>query len=241
MMCGPALRPGWFAFKETNSRSHESPAQIGRRPDTGCLASDGKIWIAGGDLLMTWDGSQFSRVALKSGNGNLDLRALLCATDEVWIGTGKGVVRYTAGGENSTPRGTAQRTVRFFPWRRAATARSGWERATGSAAFERDQSKPTATAMGSRKIRFIGFLKIVKAACGVATKNGLNQFLEGAATRYSSSEGLPSNNPGPVFQDHQGILWAGSLDGGLSRFSGNGFTPLKALEKAAGFSSCRGH
>src|ERR1019366_6663086 len=39
------------------------------------------------------------------------------------------------------------------------------------------------------------------------------------------------NNPGPVFQDHQGVLWAGSLDGGLSRFSGNGFTPLKAFAR----------
>src|ERR1700722_1653753 len=90
---------GLVRFQGDKFEVHESPAQIGRRPDTGCLASDGKIWIAGGDLLTIWDGSQFSRIALKSGNGNLEMRALLCTTDEVWIGTSKGVVRYTAGGE----------------------------------------------------------------------------------------------------------------------------------------------
>ena len=31
--------------------------------------------------------------------GNQEMRALLCTTDEVWIGTGKGLIRYTAGVE----------------------------------------------------------------------------------------------------------------------------------------------
>jgi ligand-binding sensor domain-containing protein len=84
---------GLVRFQGDKFEVHESPAQIGRRPDTGCRASDGKIWIAGGDLVMTWDGSQFSRVALNSGNGNLEIRALLCTRNEVWIGTGKGLIR----------------------------------------------------------------------------------------------------------------------------------------------------
>jgi len=41
---------GLFASRETKFEVHESPAQIGRRPDTGCRATDGKIWMAGGDL-----------------------------------------------------------------------------------------------------------------------------------------------------------------------------------------------
>ncbi len=38
----------------------------------------------------------------------------------------------------------------------------------------------------------------------VATGHGLNQFLDGRATPYTTSEGLPSNGTGPVLQDRNG-------------------------------------
>ncbi len=55
--------------------------------------------------------------------------------------------------------------------------------------------------MASRKILYSEFTKTAKASLWVATKNGLNQFLDGAASRYDRSEGLPNDNMGPVFQD----------------------------------------
>jgi ligand-binding sensor domain-containing protein len=72
--------------------THQSPEQIVNRPLGGCRASDGKIWIAGGDLLAYWDGWQFSRVTLKSVNGNLDMRCVLCKADGIWIGNENGLV-----------------------------------------------------------------------------------------------------------------------------------------------------
>ena len=210
---------------------HESPAQIGRRPDTGCRASDGKIWMAGGDLLTTWDGVQFSRITLKSVTGNLEMRALLCTTDEVWIGTGKGLVHYTAGGERLY---TSRDGVADDPILCLAAGRDGtvWVGTRNGFSRVRKGSIETYSYRDGLSQNTVYWLfEDREGSLWVATRNGLNQFLEGAATRYSSAEGLPSNNPGPVFQDHQGTLWAGSLDGGLSRLSGNAFTPLKALAR----------
>ena len=60
----------------------------------------------------------------------------------------------------------------------------------------------------------------------VATKHGLNQFLDGLTIPYTTSEGLPSNNTGPVLQDSRGIVWVGTLGGGLGRFDGHRFVAL---------------
>jgi hypothetical protein len=60
----------------------------------------------------------------------------------------------------------------------------------------------------------------------VATKHGLNQFLDGITTSYTMSEGLPSNQAGPVLEDSRGTVWAGTLGGGLGRFDGHRFTTL---------------
>ena len=221
---------GLVRFQGDKFEVHEAPAQIGRRPDTGCRASDGKIWIAGGDLLTTWDGSQFSKVVLKS-PGNQEMRALLCTTDDVWIGTGKGLVRYTAGVEKLY---TAKDGLADDPILCLAPGRDGAVWVGTRSGFSRVRKGLIETYSyrdGLSQNTVYWLYEDREGSLWVATKNGLNQFLDGAATRYSSAEGLPSNNPGPVFQDRQGTLWAGSLDGGLSRLSGNGFTPLRAFAR----------
>jgi signal transduction histidine kinase/streptogramin lyase len=43
---------------------------------------------------------------------------------------------------------------------------------------------------------------------------------------YTTSEGLPSNNTGPVLQDHRGNVWVGTLDAGLARFDGHRFSSI---------------
>ena len=223
---------GLVRFLGDKFEVHEAPAQIGRRPDTGCRANDGKIWMAGGDLLTTWDGSQFSRIALKS-PGNQEMRALLCTTDEVWIGTGKGLIRYSAGVEKlyTSKDGLADDPILSLAPGRDGTVWVGTR--NGFSRLRKGSIETYNYRDGLSQNTVYWLFEDREGSLWVATKNGLNQFLEGAATRYSSAEGLPSNNPGPVFQDHQGTLWAGSLDGGLSRLSGNAFTPLKAFARHA--------
>ncbi|MEO8049281.1 MAG: two-component regulator propeller domain-containing protein [Acidobacteriota bacterium] len=220
---------GLVRFQGDKFEVHESPEQISRRPNTGCRGSDGKIWMAGGDLLTTWDGSQFSRVALKSVSGDLQMRTLLCSGDDVWIGTGKGLVRYTGGREKLyTPKdGLSDEGVLALAPGRDGTVwvgtRNGFSRVRKGSV----ESYGYRDGLSQNTVYWV--YEDREGSLWVATKNGLNQFLEGAATRYGRSEGLPSNNPGPVFQDRRGNLWAGSIDGGLSRFSDTAFVPLRAF------------
>jgi len=53
----------------------------------------------------------------------------------------------------------------------------------------------------------------------VATKHGLNQFLDGRFTPITVREGLPSNDTGPVLQTSDGSIYVGTLDSGLARFN----------------------
>jgi signal transduction histidine kinase len=67
----------------------------------------------------------------------------------------------------------------------------------------------------------------------VGTKRGLNQFLDGRSVPYTISEGMPSNEAGPVLQDSAGVIWTGTLDAGLARFDGRRFTTLTVRQGLA--------
>ena len=86
---------------------------------------------------------------------------------------------------------------------------------------------------GYRRARRSRCLKIVKEPLWVGTKRGLNQFVDGRGVPYTVSEGLPSNEAGPVLEDHAGVVWAGTLDRGLARFDGHGFRTLTTRDGLA--------
>jgi signal transduction histidine kinase len=52
------------------------------------------------------------------------------------------------------------------------------------------------------------------------TKHGLNQFVDRRTIPLTVSEGLPSNDTGPLLQDRAGRVWVGTLDKGLARYDG---------------------
>ena len=64
----------------------------------------------------------------------------------------------------------------------------------------------------------------------VATKHGLNQFLDGRAVPYTTGEGLPSNDTGPIIQDRRGRIWVGTLDAGLAQVDGSHVSVVTAHE-----------
>ena len=211
---------------------HESPRQIVNRPVVGCRANDGKIWIAGGDVLASWDGSQFSRVTLKSVSGNLEMRALVCREDGVWIGTGKGLVRYNAGVEKlyTVRDGLADDLILALAQGQDGAVWVGTR--NGFSRVRNGSIDSYGYRDGLSQNTVYGVYEDHEGSLWVATKNGLNQFLDGAATRYDRSEGLPDDNMGPLFEDQHRNLWAGSLDGVLSRFNGRSFTPLTDFPRA---------
>jgi signal transduction histidine kinase/ligand-binding sensor domain-containing protein len=211
--------------------THLSPEQIVNRPLSGCRADDGKVWIAGGDVLAYWDGWQFSRVFLKSVKGSLEMRSLLCGPDGIWIGSGKGLIHYSSGAERlyGAKDGLADDVIlslaRGGPDVIWVGTRSGFSRMRHGS-FESYSYRD-----GLSQNTVYGIFEDREGSVWVATRNGLNEFVDGAAVRYDKSEGLPSDNIGPVFQDRHGVLWTGSLDGVLSRFNGRSFTPVASFPK----------
>ena len=225
------MATGLVHIQNDHFEIHQSPVQIVNRPMTGCRASDGKIWIGGGDMLTSWDGSKFSRVALKSVSGNREIRSLLCSADGVWVGTGKGLVLYNAGKEKlyTVRDGLTDDAVLSLAQSRDGSIWVGTR--NGFSRMYKGSIDSYGYRDGLSQNTVFGVYEDREGALWVATKNGLNQFVDGAATRYDKSEGLPSDNMGPVFQDRHGTLWAGSLDGGLTRFNGRVFTTLAGFPK----------
>ncbi len=215
---------GLVHIQGDNVDVHEAPEQISTRPIIGCRATDGKIWVAGGEVLAAWDGSAFTRVALKSVSGNREMRSLLCGDDGVWIGTGKGLVRYNAGDEKlfTEKDGLADDGILSLAHGQDGSVWVGTR--NGFSRVRNGSIDSYGYRDGLSQNTVFGVYEDREGSLWVATKNGLNQFLDGAASRYDRSEGLPNDNMGPVFQDRRGTLWSGSLDGVLSRFNGRSFT-----------------
>ncbi len=178
----------------------------------------------GGEVLAAWDGSEFTRVTLKSVSGNREMRSLLCRDDGVWVGTGKGLVRYNAGVEKlyTAKDGLADDVILALQARAGRSGLGGTR--NGFSRLRNGAMDSYGYRDGLSQNTVFGVYEDREGALWVATKNGLNQFLDGAAARYDRSEGLPNDNMGPVFQDRRGTLWAGSLDGILSRFNGIFYT-----------------
>src|ERR1019366_9977541 len=58
------------------------------------------------------------------------------------------------------------------------------------------------------------------------TSDGLVRFRDDVFTVYGRAEGLPSDEPETVFQDHAGRTWAGFRDRGLALIAGGSASAL---------------
>jgi signal transduction histidine kinase/ligand-binding sensor domain-containing protein len=54
--------------------------------------------------------------------------------------------------------------------------------------------------------------------------DGLTRMHNGVLTRWTEREGLPSNNVRSIYEDAEGVLWVGTYDGGLGRYSDGRWT-----------------
>jgi ligand-binding sensor domain-containing protein len=216
---------GLVRFQGERIDSYQAPETIVNRPIDGCRADDGTIWVGGGNVLASWNGSGFSRVNFRTLAGDLGIRALLCSGDTVWVASLKGLIQMRGGHETvyTTRDGLLDDSVTALAQGKDGVwigTRSGFSRLINgkieSYGYRDGLSASSVYALAEDR----------EGCLWVATRNGLNQFLDGAATRYTKSEGLPGENMGPVFQDHRGRIWTGSLDGGLFQFDGRRFVPI---------------
>ena len=101
--------------------------------------------------------------------------------------------------------------------------------AAGAARLERDEFRMrTDVAAGSGRGSVRCIFEDREGNIWLGTNNGLVRLHDDVFTVYGKPEGLPSDEPTSVHQDHSGRIWVGLLDGGLQLLSG-GKAPAPAL------------
>jgi ligand-binding sensor domain-containing protein/signal transduction histidine kinase len=203
---------------------------------TICEDPKGNIW-AGGDTpnLALYNNGSFRARRLNHLPEVASVRTLLCDDDTIWAGTSFGLVRLQDNQQQlfTSAQGLVdsfvfdvQRGDHGIIW---VGTRSGFSRLRDGATttptwdsfLPRDGlSQSTAQAL----------LEDREGSLWVGTKRGLNQFVNGRSVPYTASEGLPSNETGPILQDSQGVIWAGTLDAGLAHFDGRRFLKMNTRD-----------
>jgi signal transduction histidine kinase/ligand-binding sensor domain-containing protein len=191
-----------------------------------CETSDGQLWIGGdGDRLSLWDGTKFTTRRLESLRPHGSVRALLSSRDgALWIGTTTGLVRIKEDRERryTAADGLADEWVHCLT---ESTNGSLWVGTKeGFSRIYQDEIESFRTRDGLSQSTVYTLCEDREGSLWVGTKHGLNQFVDRRTIPLTTSEGLPSNDTGPVFQDAAGNIWVGTLDAGLGRYDGRGFS-----------------
>ncbi|HEY7120087.1 MAG TPA: two-component regulator propeller domain-containing protein [Tepidisphaeraceae bacterium] len=200
-------------------------------------SGDHTLWVGGdGGLFVSPDGTHFSRKEIASQPGST-VNDLTCLADgAVWIASGAGLIAIHGG---DVRRFT---TVNGLPDDRVlcvAAGRDGgsiWAGTRDGFARIRDgEVESFRSRDGLSQSTVYALIEDREGTLWVGTKHGLNQFLDRRTVPFTASEGLPSNNTGPVLAASapEGT-WVGTLDAGLARFDGRRFN---RLTKAQGLPS----
>jgi ligand-binding sensor domain-containing protein/anti-sigma regulatory factor (Ser/Thr protein kinase) len=198
----------------------------GNHPDSFCAAADGTDWVAfSGYGLYRIDagGAKLFESALASELKTI--RTVSCARDgSVWAGTENGLLHIR------------DRAVTLFTsrdgladnWISAITegpdgsiwigTHAGFSRCRTDGSFETYRSS---NGLSHSTVLSLSFDR--EGSLWVGTKNGLDQFTDANVVPYTTAQGMPSNDAGPVIEDAAGRLWVGTLGAGLGEFDGKRF------------------
>lgn len=200
-----------------------------------CEDAQGNIW-EGGDTpnIALYSNGKFRSRPLARLPGATSIRALFCDGDTVWAGTSYGLVRLRGGQQTlfTADEGLVDSFVfevtkgeHGVLW---IGTRSGFSRLSEGLTNPTWDSFRPRDGMSQSTAQTI--LEDREGSLWVGTKRGLNQFVNGRSVPYTASEGLPSNETGPVLQDSSGVIWAGTLDAGLAHFDGRRFLKLTTAD-----------
>ena len=200
-----------------------------------CADRAGNQWVTGIDFgAGKWDGARFAAYqpagAARSASGRVT--ALDCAQDgSVWVGANETLTQITSSGSHqfSTEDGLPEGPVSALTDSADGTVwigtRDGVSRYRKSADGRREFSTYR-TKDGLSHSSVLSLYLDRENSLWAGTKNGLDQFADGNVTPYTTHEGMPSNDIGPVLEDATGRIWAGTLTNGLTVFDGHRFQGL---------------
>lgn len=201
---------------------------------TACEARDGTVWVAGdGASLHSWDGANFTTRNIQKLPADVQIRALRCSGDTLWVGTTAGLLEIGKSGERlfTSRDGLADSRVLCLSESRDGSLWIGTR--NGFSRLRKGEIENYRPQEGLSQSTVYSIFEDVEGSLWVGTKNGLNQFLSGRALPYTANEGLPSNDTGPIVQDAHDDIWIGTLGAGLARFDGKRFAAMTSQQGLA--------
>jgi signal transduction histidine kinase/ligand-binding sensor domain-containing protein len=176
-------------------------------------ASDGNIWLGTRDAgLVRVQGERVSRYIERL--PDLKINCLLPGTaGEVWIGTDRGVARWSGTEITSAgvPAALQQTTALNMIRDRASNI---WI-AAGSRGLLRLSRNGSVQSASEAGWNVATVFEDRDGNVWVGTDRGLERWRDPVFTTYSAAQGIPADAAGPLYADESGRVWFGPSSGGL--------------------------
>ena len=186
-------------------------------------------------LLRIRDDAVVARYAVEDGlPGNL-VRAVLVDPDgSLWLGTSGGLARLDAGGRLAPlPEITGMDVSQGIHTLLRDRDGSLWIGADQGLFHLARRHAERISLQGHHAVRTL--LQDRRGALWIGTDpGGLYRLLDGALERYSTTEGLPTDNAVALLEDREGNVWIGTTGGGLHELSPGQAVPYGAQQGLLG-------
>lgn len=190
--------------------------------------ADGRVLIGvNGGQLLRCDGSTINPLKLTSLPEGSEINAVHAGGDSLWIGTTHGLIRQTGSDERlfTTADGLGDDLIYSVVPGSSGTICVGTK--NGFCRLQGERVERFQTRDGLSQSTACALCEDHEGSLWVGTKHGLNQLVDRRTLLpFTVSEGLPSNETGPILQDSAGRVWVGTLDAGLAQFAGRQFSTV---------------
>jgi ligand-binding sensor domain-containing protein/signal transduction histidine kinase len=182
--------------------------------------SDGRIWLGTRDkgLFYLKDG-HISAVAK-----GLDKKKINCLLSlengELWIGTDEGVVRWNGTGLTRAGVPAALSHIQILAVIRDRDANVWLGTPSGLVRFNKEGVTSIYEPSPLSSTAVTALFEDREGNLWIGTARGIERFRDSAFVTYTSAQGLPSENNGPVYVDPDERVWFAPLDGGLGWLKG---------------------
>ncbi len=196
-------------------------------PDVQHLAQgpDDALWIGGNGVgLAVFREGQFQSRRLQ---GSRTVNALLFDRDgTLWAGTGRGLLQIPLRSDAAPivvdrlaadVIGCLTQTQDGTLW---VGTRNGVCRLTTFPVTAESDMERFGTRDGLTQSAVLTIYEDHETNLWIGTRHGLNQLIDRRTIPLTTTEGLPTNEAGPIVEDADGQVWIGTLGGGLSQYRG---------------------